>query len=118
MKFATISRGRQILVWLIWAIVCLAFMSRPEPPAVNEKPGVDQLALTDIVTHHPQTDPLFPWQPKHRLRKWAWRRYWALRRAHRGAVWGVRLARLALTGALSMALGFLPFELLDSPSFD
>ncbi len=37
------------------------------------------------------------------MRKWAWRRYCALRRAHRRAVWMARLARLALTGALTLA---------------
>lgn len=53
--------------------------------------------------HDPRNGPLFPWQPRHRWRKWAWRRYCTLRRAHRRAVWAARLARLALTGALTLA---------------
>jgi transposase len=56
-----------------------------------------------VVTDEPQRQYLFPWQPKRRFRKWAWRRYRAWRRARRRAIWVARLAWLALTGALTLA---------------
>ena len=103
MYFATQSRKMQIVVWLIWAIACLGFIIAPKQGAVNEGASDSLLVLTGVVTHDWRKGHLFPWQPKYRLRKWAWRRYCALRQAHRRAVWAARLARLALTGALSLA---------------
>lgn len=103
MHFATESRRAQILVWLIWAIACLVFLVLPQQAVVGDRPVLTLPALAGVVTHDPRNGPLFPWQPRHRWRKWAWRRYCALRRAHRRAVWVARLARLALTGALTLA---------------
>jgi len=103
MYFATKSRKTQILVWLIWAIACLVFMVVPEQAVVIEEPVAGPPALAGVVTHDSRNGPLFPWQPKLRWRKWAWRRYCALRRAHRRALWVARLGRLALTGALTLA---------------
>jgi transposase len=103
MHFATKSRRAQILVWLIWAIACLVFMVVPEEAIEVEELAVDPPALAGVVTHDSRNGPLFSWQPKLRWRKWAWRRYCALRRAHRRAVWVARLGRLALTGALTLA---------------
>ena len=103
MEFPTESRRTQILVWLIWAIACIVFMVVPEQAKVSERSVIGPPALMGVVTHDPRDGPLFPWQPRHRLRKWAWRRYCALRRAHRRAVWMARLAQLALTGALTLA---------------
>jgi transposase len=93
MKSATESRSKQVLVWLMWVIVCLVGVCAPAQTP----------ALVGIVTSDRRDGPIFPWEPKRRLRKLAWRRYRALRRAHRRAVWAARLARLALTGALTMA---------------
>jgi transposase len=103
MYFATKRRQTQILVWLIWAIACLVFLAWPEQILTGNRSVSDLPALPGVVTHDPGNGPLFPWQPRHRLRKWAWRRYCALRRAHRRAVWTARLARLALAGALTLA---------------
>jgi len=103
MYFATKSRKTQILVWLIWAIACLGFIVAPKQAVMSEDATRDLPVLTGVVIHDWRKGPLFPWQPKDRLRKWAWRRYCALRQAHRRAVWTARLARLALTGALSLA---------------
>jgi len=101
--FATESRRTQVLVWLIWAIACLVFLVLPEQAVVGDGPVVVLPSLAGAVTHDPRNGPLFPWQPRHRWRKWAWRRYCALRRAHRRAVWVARLAQLALTGVLTLA---------------
>ena len=103
MYFATRRRQKQILVWLIWAVACLVFWVWPEQGGVGGWSVSDVPALPGVVTHDPENGPLFPWHPRHRWRKWAWQRYCALRRAHRRAVWTARLARLALTGALTLA---------------
>jgi hypothetical protein len=103
MYFATKRRQTQILVWLIWAVACLVFWAWPEQTVVGDRSVPDLSALPGVVTHDPGNGPLFPWHPRHRWRKWAWRRYCALRRAHRRAVWTARLARLALSGALTLA---------------
>lgn len=103
MYFATKRRQTQILVWLIWAVACLVFLALPEQILTGNWSVPDLPALPTVVTHDPGNGPLFPWHPRHRLRKWAWRRYCVWRRAHRRAVWTARLARLALTGALTLA---------------
>lgn len=103
MHFATRSRQSQILVWLIWAIACLVFWTWPQPFVGAGRSVPDLPALPGIVTHEPEQGPLFPWQPPHRWRLWAWRRYRAWQRAHQRAVWVARLARLALSGALTLA---------------
>lgn len=103
MHFATKRRQTQILVWVIWAVACLVFWAWPEQATVGDRSVPDLPALPGVATHDPENGPLFPWHPRHRWRKWAWRRYCALRRAHRRAVWTAHLARLALTGALTLA---------------
>ena len=103
MYFATKSRRTQILVWLIWAVACLVFWAWPEQMVVGDWSVPDLPALPGVVTHDPGNGPLFPWHPQHRWRKWARKRYRALQQAHRRAVWTARLARLALTGALTLA---------------
>jgi transposase len=103
MYFATKRRQTQILTWLVWAIACLVFLALPQQATLADRPALDFPALPGIVTHDPQNGPLFPWQPRYRWRTWAWRRYHALRQAHRRAVRVARLARLALIGALSLA---------------
>jgi transposase len=103
MYFATKRRQMQILVWLVWAIACLVFLALPKQAMLADRPILDLPALPGVVTHDPRNGRLFPWQSRRRWRKWAWRRYCAWRRAHRRAVWVARLARLALTGALTLA---------------
>jgi hypothetical protein len=103
MYFATKRRETQILVWLVWAIACLVFLALPEQVVVGDGSVPDLPALPGIVTHDPQNGPLFPWWPRRRRRKWALQKYRAWQRAHRRAVWTARMARLALTGALTLA---------------
>ena len=103
MYCATKFRRGQILVWLIWAIACLACWTLPESAVARDPAAARLPALVGVVTHDPSHGSPFPWQPRHRWRKWAWRRYHALRRTHRRALWMAHLARLALTGALTLA---------------
>ena len=86
MYFATKCRKTQILVWLIWAVACLVFCVWPEQAIAANGSVPEWPALPGVVTHDAGNDPLFPWHPRHRWRKWAWRRYCALRHAHRRAV--------------------------------
>jgi hypothetical protein len=103
MYCATGSRRRQILVWLIWAIACLAYCTFSDSTGASDLAASQLPALAGVVTHDQVNGSPFPWQSRRRWRKWAWRRYCALRRAHRRALWMAHLARLALTGALSLA---------------
>jgi transposase len=103
MYCATKGIRTQILVWFIWAIACLVFVWFPEQGALHAEPAAGLPALAGVVTHDRRNGSVFPWQVRHRWRKWAWRRYCAVRRAHRRAVWLARLARLAMMGALTLA---------------
>jgi len=103
MYFATKSRQTQILSWLIWAIACWVFFLAAEARVWVHGTAPDLSAWAAVVAHDPATAPVFPWQPQLRWRKWAWRRYRAWRRAHQHALWTARLARLALSGAFSLA---------------
>jgi hypothetical protein len=103
MNFATESRRTQILVWFAWAIACVVFVLLPEQMIQSHWVCLDVPALPGAVTYERRNGLLFPWQPKHRVRKWAWHHYCRLRRAHRRAIWVARLARLALAGAFGMA---------------
>jgi transposase len=60
-------------------------------------------ALEGIVLHNDREGPLFPWQSRTRLRKWARERLRTWRQAQRRAKWVKRLTHLALQGALSLA---------------
>ena len=101
MKFATKSRHTQILVWLIWLIALLVFTWMPEQAAPQPADGPP--TLVGIVTYQRRDGPLFPWEPKRRLRSLAWRRRCALERVCRRARWAKFVAQLALKGALTMA---------------
>ena len=103
MYFATKSRRMQVLAWLMWAIVCVVSVCASDPHVAGEGQLARPPTLLGVVTHNGRDGPLVPWYPRRRLRKLAWRRYCALRRAYRRAVWAARLAKLALVGALTMA---------------
>jgi len=103
MHFATKPKQTQILVWLIWAVACLVFLLMPTAGVPDHTSGCDLPALAAVVSHEPGTASAFPWQPRVRWRTWAWRRYCAWRRAHQRALRVARLARLVLTGALTLA---------------
>lgn len=100
MKCATKSRRMQVLVWLVWVVVCLVMALVPPQGAVRAGNGQHLPVLAGVVTHDSRDGPLFPWQVRWRWRKWAWRHYQALRQAHQQAVW---LARLASAGTLTLA---------------
>ena len=98
MNFATKSSRTRILVWLIWFIALLVFM---QPGASGGQSA--NSALLGVVSHDPQSGPLFPWQPRYRWKQRALGKYRAWRRAYRRAKWAARWARLALSGAVRLA---------------
>jgi len=97
MNFATKPFDRRILVWIIWLIAVLVFIS---PISQPENQVDSRLSLLGVVTHDSGDGSLFPWQSRYRWKKLAlakyrvWRRAW--RRARRAAI----LAQLALSGVL------------------
>lgn len=100
MNFATKAKDRRILVWLIWLVVLLASLQ----PAQQQAYQPDRAeALLGVVTHDPEAGALFPWQPRSRWKKWALIKYRAWRRAYRRARRVATLARLALSGVVTMA---------------
>ena len=99
MNFATKASGTQLLVWLIWLIVLLAWGQPAYQGAVQH----NDLPLLGMVTDEKHADPLFPWQPRYRWKKRALQKYRAWRQAYRRAKRAALLARIALSGALSMA---------------
>ena len=103
MHSATMSRQTQILVWLIWAVTGLVFVLLPEQLVQQHQVRYDVRAWPGALIVDPGNGSVFPGRIRHRLRKWAWKRYCAVRRTYRGAVWMARLGRLALSGALTLA---------------
>jgi hypothetical protein len=68
MNFATKSFDRRILVWIIWLIAVLVFIS---PISQPENQADSRLSLLGVVTHDSRDGPLFPWQTRYRWKKWA-----------------------------------------------
>jgi transposase len=97
--FATKSSERRILVWLIWLLALMFSQPTAWPGYQADSPGV----LLGVVTHDPKAGRLFPWQARYRWQKWALAKYRAWRRAYRQAKRAAWLARLALSGVMTMA---------------
>jgi transposase len=103
MYFTAKSYYRQILIWLVWAIVC-AVSAYPLDPVVRDgNPLADPQAVAGVIVWDEQSDPLFSRRPGRRLRKWAWQRYCTWLRAHRRALWTARLIQPVLAGVRTMA---------------
>ena len=100
MDFGTKTAWTQILVWLIWFIALLVFIRPADQPGYQPH---NPVPLLGVVTHNDRAEPLFPWQSRHRWKKWALVKYRTWRRAYRRARRGAALARLALSGVLTMA---------------
>lgn len=100
MNFATKNKYTRILVWFIWFIALLVFS---QPAYTAETGNRHTSPLLGVVSHNPQNGPLFPWQPRYRWKKRALAKYRAWRRAYRRAKWAARGARLALSGAITLA---------------
>ena len=100
MQFATKPFRMQVSVWLIWFISCLIFLINPTPSDIlDSTPPV----LSAVALYDENSGSAFPWKSKRRLRKWAWKRYQSLKRANRKAKRMAFLARIALSGASSVA---------------
>lgn len=102
MNFATKAPRTQVLVWLIWLIALFASFAWGQPACQGDVQTDDTLLL-GIVTHDKRDGRLFPWQPCYRWKKRALQKYRAWRQVYRRAKRVAFLARLALSGMLSMA---------------
>jgi hypothetical protein len=100
MQFATKPFRMQVSVWLIWFISCLIFLINPTPSDILAH---NQPVLSAVALYNENSGSAFPWKSKRRLRKWAWKGYQSLKRANRKAKRMAFLARIALSGASSVA---------------
>jgi transposase len=100
MDFGTKTAWTQILVWLIWFMALLVFIRPADQPGYQPH---NPVPLLGVVTDNGRAGPLFPWQSRYRWKKWALVKYRTWRRAYRRARRGAALARLALSGVLTMA---------------
>ncbi len=100
MNFATKTTWTRTLAWIFWFIAVLVFS---QPAATSEITSPSALTLLGVVSHPPEDGPLFPWQPRYRWKQRALRKYRVWRRAYRRAKWAARWARLAMTGAVTLA---------------
>jgi transposase len=118
MDSTTKSRWLHVLVWLFWFLVVLTWASVYSLPVAH---GPEQVVLPEpllVLATAPcpnaEAELVWPWQPLGRWRKWAWLRYQAARRVYRRALWTARLtyvravwaagmARLILTGVITLA---------------
>lgn len=100
MNFAIKNRCTRILVWLLWFIALSVF---GQATAVGT-PDADYVApQLGVVSHNPQQGTLFPWGARARWKKWALQKYRAWQCTYRRAKWAARGARLALSGAVTLA---------------
>lgn len=98
--FATKPAETRILVWLVWLIVLLVFIQ----PPVGAGYQVDSPPpLLGVVIHDAKAGPLFPWQARYRWKKYVLAKYRTWRQAYRRAKRAALLARLALSGVMTMA---------------
>jgi len=107
------------LVWLFWFLTLLTWacaQGLPPDNLTSQVISADAASLPAVLAR-PRSDSasVFPWLSRTRWRKWAWRRYQAACRVYRRAVWTARLAyaravwaagvaRLILTGVLTLAI--------------
>ena len=99
-KYATSASSLRVLVWLTWFIVLLSAITVSGVEATTSSTA----PLLGVVCHN--TDKwgaLFPWQVRHRWKKWAVHRYRKWREANRRAKRTAQMARLALRGVLTLA---------------
>jgi transposase len=99
MHFATESTRTRIWVWLVWAFVLIACLTRPTSFSLDFTPA----PAVGVVLQEEEAWTLFPWRSRYRWKKWKWRRYQVWRQRYRRARRVAGLARLALRGMMPMA---------------
>jgi transposase len=106
------------MVWLGWFLTLLLLACAYRLPMQSVDGRTAQVALPllgSVVTHDPDLGALFPWLSRVRWRKWAWLHYqaacrvyarlrWAARLTYARAVWAAGVARLILSGAITLAI--------------
>lgn len=107
-KYATKESRIRVVVWMVWFVVVLAALGASEygVPTESTTPlrQAEESALLGVVSHEASRGgPLFPWQSQWRWKKWALHKYRIWRAHYRQAKQAAQMARLALTGVLTMA---------------
>jgi hypothetical protein len=99
---ATSATQQRVIVWLAWLLTMLILWQQPSVLATDQ---VGRLAegAGAVLADTPGWE-LFPWWPRWRWRKWALVAYRRWQTAHRRAQRTACLARLALSGPLSLAV--------------
>jgi transposase len=109
MDSTTKSRWSQALVWLFWFLALLALgcsgHHAPQSQSIARDPiALDQTTLlAGFAAHDHSRSPLFPWWSQGRWRKRVLKRWRGVQVLCRRAVWAARLARLVLSGTLTLA---------------
>lgn len=99
MYSATKSTYMRIWTWVVWVLLVLALLTAPQTLLQEGHP----IHAVGVVLESEDARDLYPWLPRTRWRKWAWRRYQAMRRRHRQAVRQARKAWLLLRGVRTLA---------------
>jgi transposase len=99
MHFTRESTRTRIWVWLVWAFVLIACLTRPTSFSLDITPA----PAVEVVLQEEEAWTLFPWRSRYRWKKWKWRRYQVWRQRYRWARRVAGLARLALRGMMPMA---------------
>lgn len=99
-KYAISERCLRVVVWLIWFMVLVTASEVRSGQVVNRTSAP---LLGVACQDGRQSGPLFPWQVRRRWKKWALQRYHQWRTEYRRAKRRVQMAKLALSGVLTMA---------------
>jgi len=103
MYFATKTNLQRTFVWIFWFIALFVFGPATPTTTCGSTPEVTA-SLLGVVSHQPQNGSLFPWRTRvYRWKKHALRRYRVWQKAYRRAKWAAGWARLAMTGAVTLA---------------
>jgi transposase len=99
-KYAINESHQRVVVWIIWFIVIIAAIGA----GVVGTTEPTTTPLLGVVSHDAsKSGPLFPWHSWHRWKKGALQRYRKWRTRYRRAKRQVQLAKLALSGVMTMA---------------
>ncbi|MDO8263339.1 MAG: IS1634 family transposase [Gallionella sp.] len=108
-KYAIKESRIRVVVWIVWFVVVLAALGAsdycvPTESTAPLRQKLKESTLLGVVSHDARrAGPLFPWQSQWRWKKWALHKYRTWQAGYRQAKRAAQMARLALTGVLTMA---------------
>jgi transposase len=99
-KYATKATWIRVLTWLAWFVILLTAM---EAPSSGPTTAMTEPLLGVVSPTAKGPEALFPWLARYRWKKWTLHRYRKWRRSYRQAKRRVQMAKLAMSGMMSMA---------------